>query len=318
MNLKQLEYFVHVAELGSFSKAALVLDVAQPALSRQVRALETDLRETLLLRNGRGVRLTEAGRRLFEHSVGILQMVSHAREDMGASRDEPVGRIVVGLPPSMGRQLTLPLIDAFRQQLPRARLAIVEGLSAHITEWIVTGRVDLGLVHNPEAAPALEITPILDEALCLVQPAAGRRGRGRGRGRGRSVRAPLPLRELPGFPLIVPDRTHAIRRLLETQAMLAGLELDIAWEVASVPSIVDLVCAGYGYAVLSAGAVAASGRSGELTVRPLVEPQLSSVLCLATSAHKRPTPLARHASRLLRELVEALPMPRMSMPIRHS
>lgn len=316
MNLKQLEYFVHVAELGSFSKAALVLDVAQPALSRQVRALETDLRETLLLRNGRGVRLTEAGRRLFEHSVGILQMVSRAREDMGASRDEPVGRIVIGLPPSMGRQLTLPLIDAFRQQLPRARLAIVEGLSAHITEWIVTGRVDLGLVHNPEAAPALEITPILDEALCLVQPAAGRRGRA-GRG-GRGGRGPLPLRELPGFPLIVPDRTHAIRRLLETQAMLAGLELDIAWEVASVPSIVDLVCAGYGYAVLSAGAVAASGRAGELAVRPLVEPQLSSVLCLAASAHKRPTPLAHHASRLLRELVQALPMPRLTMPFRHS
>ncbi|MCD6734177.1 MAG: LysR family transcriptional regulator [Burkholderiaceae bacterium] len=312
MNLKQLEYFVHVAELGSFSKAALVLDIAQPALSRQVRALETDLRETLLLRNGRGVQLTEAGQRLFEHSVGILQMVSRAREDMGASRDEPVGRIVIGLPPSMGRQLTLPLIDAFRQQLPRARLAIVEGLSAHITEWIVTGRVDLGLLHNPDAAPALEITPLLDEPLCLVQPAPG------GRGRGRTPRGPLPLRELPGFPLIVPDRSHAIRKLLETQAMLAGLELDIAWEVASVPSIVDLVCAGYGYAVLSAGAVAASGRAAELAVRPLVEPQLSSVLCLATSAHKRPTPLVRHASRLLRGLVEALPMPRLSMPNRHS
>ncbi|GMV03664.1 MAG: LysR family transcriptional regulator [Burkholderiaceae bacterium] len=316
MNLRQLEYFVHVAELGSFSKAALVLDIAQPALSRQVRALETDLRETLLLRNGRGVQLTEAGQRLFEHSVGILQMVSRAREDMGARRDEPVGRIVIGLPPSMGRQLTLPLIDAFREQLPRARLAIVEGLSAHITEWIVTGRVDLGLLHNPEAAPALEITPLLDEPLCLVQPAPG--GRARGRARGRTPRGPLPLRELPGFPLIVPDRSHAIRKLLETQAMLAGLELDIAWEVASVPSIIDLVCAGYGYAVLSAGAVAASGRAAELAVRPLVEPQPSSVLCLASSAHKRPTPLVRHASRLLRELVAALPMPRLSMPVRHS
>ena len=144
MNLRQLEYFVHVAELGSFSKAALVLGVAQPALSRQVRALETELRETLLLRDGRGVRLTDAGTRLFEHSVGILQMVSRAREDIGANRDEPVGRIVVGLPPSMGRQLTVPLIDAFQRQLPRARLAIVEGLSSHIIEWILTGRVDLG------------------------------------------------------------------------------------------------------------------------------------------------------------------------------
>ena len=64
MNFKQLEYFVHVAELGSFSKAALVLDIAQPALSRQVRALETALRETLLLRNGRGVVLTEAGQQI--------------------------------------------------------------------------------------------------------------------------------------------------------------------------------------------------------------------------------------------------------------
>jgi LysR family transcriptional regulator, nitrogen assimilation regulatory protein len=83
MNLKQLEYFVSVAELGSFSKAAVVLDIAQPALSRQVRALEIDLRETLLLRNGRGVTLTQAGQRLFEHSVAILQQVAQAREDMG-------------------------------------------------------------------------------------------------------------------------------------------------------------------------------------------------------------------------------------------
>ena len=67
MNFKQLEYFVHVAELGSFSKAAIELDVAQPALSRQVRLLETDLRVTLLQRTGRGVLLTEAGKRLYDH-----------------------------------------------------------------------------------------------------------------------------------------------------------------------------------------------------------------------------------------------------------
>src|SRR5690606_13061716 len=196
MNLRQLEYFVQVAELGSFSRAARLLGLAQPALSRQVRALETDLRETLLLRNGRGVELTDAGRRLFDHAVAILQHVAHARDDMGAQRDEPVGRIVVGLPPSLGRQLTLPLIDAFRSELPRARLAIVEGLTAHIAEWIATGRVDLALLHNPEAAPELEITPVLEEMLCLVQPAP-RRARGARRSRAPAVeRKPLALREL--------------------------------------------------------------------------------------------------------------------------
>ena len=295
MNLKQLEYFVSVAELGSFSKAAVALDIAQPALSRQVRALETDLRETLLLRNGRGVTLTEAGQRLFDHSLAILQQVAQARSDMGASRDEPVGHITIGLPPSMGRQLTLPLIDAFKRQLPQARLAIVEGLTTHIAEWITTGRVDIGLLYNPEAQSGLDIAPILQEPLCLVQRAD------------QAERAPLPLRDLAQFSLVLPERLHVIRRLLDAQATLAGLKLDIAWEVSSIAAIIDLVCAGYGHAVLTASAVAASGRADALSVRPLVDPALYSVLCLATSSHKRSTPLMRESRRLLNDLVRALP-----------
>ncbi|HSW04550.1 LysR family transcriptional regulator [Aquabacterium sp.] len=297
MNLKQLEYFVHVAELGSFSKAALVLDIAQPALSRQVRALEIDLRETLLLRNGRGVVLTDAGQRLFEHGINILQAVAQAREDMGASRDAPVGRVTIGVPPTIGRQLTLPLIDGFKRRLPGARLAIVEGLSTHIVEWITTGRVDVGLLYNPEAQPGLEITPVLEEPLCLVGRATD----------AAMPRGPLPMRLLAGLPLIMPERSHVIRRLLETQAVLLGLKLEIAWEVSSIAAIIDLVCAGYGNAVLTASAVAASGRADELVAQALVEPPLTSVLCLAVSAHKRPGPLMRHATRLLTELARSLP-----------
>lgn len=310
MNFKQLEYFVHVAELGSFSKAALVLNIAQPALSRQVRALEVDLRDTLLLRNGRGVVLTEAGQRLYEHGVDILQALALAQQDMGASRDAPVGRITIGLPPSVGRQLTLPLIDGFTHRLPLARLAIVEGLSSHISEWISSGRVDLGLLYNPEALPALEITPVIEEALCLVSPAAFPPAADPTPGSAPDTArrtAVLPLRELPNWPLIVPERNHAIRKLLETQAVLAGIKLNIAWEVSSIAAIIDLVCAGYGHAVLHASAVAASGRAGQLHARPLVQPNLNSMLCLAVSAHKRSTPLMRQATRLLTELVRALP-----------
>ena len=304
MNFKQLESFVHVAELGSFSKAALVQGIAQPALSRQVRALEIDLRETLLLRNGRGVVLTEAGQRLYEHGVNILQALAQAESDMGASRDAPVGRITIGLPPSVGRQLTLPLIDGFQRRLPLARLAIVEGLSSHIGEWISTGRVDLGLLYNPEAQTALEITPVIEEAMCVVSPLPRQIDPAAAALPARSV---LPLRELPGLPLIVPERGHAIRKLLETQALLAGLKLQVAWEVSSIAAIIDLVCAGYGHAVLHASAVAASGRADQLQVRPLVEPRLNSMLCLAVSAHKRPSPLMRQATRLLTELVRSLP-----------
>jgi LysR family nitrogen assimilation transcriptional regulator len=301
MNLKHLESFVRVAELGSFSKAAQLLDIAQPALSRQVRGLEIELRETLFLRNGRGVVLTDAGKRLFDHSVAILQLVAHAREDLGASRDEPVGHVTVGLPPSMGRQLTLALIDRFRRQFPAARLAIVEGLSTHIVEWITTGRVDIGLAYNPQTQPGLEIAPLLEEPLGLVScPAKIRRGRAR-------AGLPLPMKELPHYPLIVPERAHAMRRLLETEAALAGIKLAIAWEVSSIPSIIDLVCAGHGHAVLTASGVAASARAGELVVRQLVDPTPLCVLCMVNSSHRRPTPLVQQTMPLLTSLVRELP-----------
>lgn len=293
VNLKQLEYFVRVAELGSFSKAARVLNIAQPALSRQVRLLETDLHFNLLTRNGRGVVLTEAGQRLFDHSIGILQLVARATEDLESARDEPTGRIVIGLPPSMGRRLTLPLVETFRRTLPKARLAIVEGLSTHLTEWIATGRVDLGLVHNPEPNPAIEATPVLDEPLGLISPKQGRSEKTN----------PLPLSELDSYSLILPERSHAMRKLLETQAALSGLKLKVALEVSSVQAILDLVTAGHGHAVLTQTALTASGRPGAFSLRPLVEPTLTSTLFIAVCAHKPVTPLGRQASRLLCELV---------------
>ena len=278
-----------------------MLDIAQPALSRQVRLLETDLRETLLLRNGRGVALTPAGRRLFEHGVQILQQVSQAREDLGAQRDTPVGQITIGLPPSVGLRLTRPLIESFRAQLPGARVSIVEGFSAHIAEWIASGRADLGLLYNPEPAPALEITPLLREPLCLVQPRPAKSASSKAPRR--APPATVKLRELGAYPLVLPERTQSLRRLLQSQATLAGVTLDIACEVSSIPALIDLVCARMGHAVLTESAVAASGRAAELFTRRIVEPELPTVLCLAQSATKPPTPLIREARRVLSGLV---------------
>lgn len=295
MDLRQLEFFVQVAEHGSFSRAATVLDVAQPALSRQVRSLELELRETLFVRSGRGVTLTDAGRRLYDHSVNILQLAERARDDLNASRDAPVGRVVIGLPPSISRLLTVALVERFKAELPDCRLAIVEGLSSHIVEWVTTGRLDIGLAYNPEAQAGVEIKPLQREALGLVGPATG----------SEASRKPIPMNDLPNYPLIVPERVHAMRRLLETQAALAGIKLAIAWEVSSIPSIIDLVRAGHGYAVLTASGVAASSAGGELIQRELISPRTISALCLVHAANKRPTPLARHVMTLLDTLLAA-------------
>src|SRR3546814_13747139 len=108
MDLRQLEYFIHVAELGSFTKAAAILDVAQPALSRQVRSLEIELRQNLLYRHGRGVNPTEAGQRLLAHGRAIPMQVERARPEVEGTRGAPLGRAAVGVPYSVGPPLPAP------------------------------------------------------------------------------------------------------------------------------------------------------------------------------------------------------------------
>jgi LysR family nitrogen assimilation transcriptional regulator len=300
VELKQLEIFVRVAELGSFSRAAVLMRLPQPSLSRYVRALEVELRETLFERTGRGVRLTDAGKRLFEHAAAIVQLAARARDDVSAHRGKPAGRVVVGMPPSVGRLLTPLLVERFRAQFPEARLTVVEALSAQLVEWITNGRANLALVHNPETDESIEIRPLLEEPLCLVAPKpTGRKGQ--------SVATPLPLRELASYPLIVPDLANTIRRFLEAQAARAGIRLNVALEISSIPTILDLVTRGYGCAVLTASAVAISGRADRLALRPLVEPQMMSMLCLATSATKRRTPLVTEVAAILSTLVGSMP-----------
>ena len=148
MDLKQLEYFRHVAEFGSFTRAAAFLSVVQPALSRQVRQLELECGQNLLERNGRGVTLTEAGTQLLEHARGILTQLGRAQQELNDRRNGDSGHMTLGLPPSLGSNVTVPLVKAFRESLPNARLATAEGLSAYILEWLNSGRVDCALVYN--------------------------------------------------------------------------------------------------------------------------------------------------------------------------
>jgi LysR family nitrogen assimilation transcriptional regulator len=293
MDLKQLEYFVGVVDLGGFSRAARVMGVAQPAISRQVRGLEVELRQSLLLRNGRGAVPTEAGKRLLLHARGILQQVERARHDIDEARGALIGKVVVGLPPTEARHLTLPIVREFRRSHPQASLSIVEGLSSTILDMLADGRVDVGLVYNPSPSPAFEATTLFEEPLCLVAPR--RKGK-----QPRSVR----LRDLPGFPLLIPSRPHAIRRLVETRLASLGLQPQVAMEIDAVPAIMDLVAEGHGYAVLSPRALQGAAVARRLHSRTIVGPQLKSALAIVTSAQRPSTPLLRATLAMVESLAK--------------
>ncbi len=298
MDLKQLEYFVHVAEMGSFTRAAAYLQVAQPALSRQVRSLEVELRQPLLDRNGRGVTLTEGGKRLLAHARGILQQVERARDDLEDQRGAATGRLSIALPPSVSRRLTAPLVQAFRTQLPRANLSIVEGLSTYALEWLAIGRIDCAVVYNVTPSPAIDLQPLLDEQLYLVSQRAGHAP---------FVGRPVALAEVAERELVIPSRPHSVRMLLETALANAGRRARVALEIESVAAMLELVAQGGCHAVLADNAVRASAQAAQLQIRPIGPPPLVATLWLATSAQRPRGPLIEEGMALVKSLLQGAP-----------
>lgn len=291
MDLKQIEYFVRVAELGGFTRAAAALGIAQPALSRQVRLLEVELRQNLLARDGRGAVPTEAGRLLLAHGRGILHQVERAREELGRVRGALAGRVAVGLPTSLARLLTVPLTRAFRARMPEATISISEGLSAAMQESLVNGRLDIALLYNVRPNPDLDITALQREELFLVQPRPpGHTGTATG--------PAISLKALAQLPLVIPSRPNAIRMQVESEMARIDCRPLIALEIDGVSAILDLVADGAGNAVLSRNAVASSVKPASYVLRAIRNPSLRTQISVATSA-QRPATLTQQATQEL-------------------
>jgi LysR family transcriptional regulator, nitrogen assimilation regulatory protein len=297
MDLKQLEYFVGVAESGSFTRAAIALDIAQPALSRQVRLLEVELRQNLLIRNGRGAVLTEAGKLLLEHGRGILHQVALAREELSAARGALTGRVSIGLPPSLSRLITVPLTHAFREALPHAQLSLTEGFSVLMYEGLRVGSLDMAVLYNPESSPGLEMTRLHEEELVLIsarsvlKPAS------------RKEKASIGLGEVADLPLILPSRRNAFRILIEGEMMGIGRKPQISLEVDGLNAILNLVKEGLGHGVLPAYTLSNFDNVEPFVVRRIHTPRLMSKLELVWSSRRPTTETQKKALQVVRKAV---------------
>ncbi|MDD1784673.1 LysR family transcriptional regulator [Burkholderia gladioli] len=306
MDLKQLDAFVHVAELGSFTRAANTLNTNQPALSRLVRQLEVELRHTLLERNGRGVTLTPAGQRMLAHAKGLQQQVQRASQDLDELRGTPGGHFGIGITPSFARVGTLALVRRFRASFPGATLSVAQGLSTYLTEWLMMGRIDVAVLYDTFDTPSIDKRTIHTEELFLVGPGDG------GGEAGPERIETIALREIVRYPLVIPGRMHAIRHMVEAAAAEQGIRLNIELEVDGVASILDLVSEGIGHAVLALNAIPAELRTGRLRLTRITEPTLYSRLAIATS-RRHPLPqLARQAIAMLE--ADVLPLYGASAP----
>ena len=186
MDLKQIEYFLRVAERRSFARGR---DAGRGPTHPEPAGAPagTGTGQHLLYRNGRGVEPTEAGLRFVEHARALLALAERAREDLRSLRETPAGKVSVGLPPRIARVLTPPLVQAFRREFPGASIAVAEGLSAQVREWLLAGRVDLALLYDPAPHLSWPASRCSAKTWCWPPPrrsaraARTRRGQGPGR-----------------------------------------------------------------------------------------------------------------------------------------
>ncbi len=273
MDLKQLEYFIRVAELGSFTRASIELDIAQPALSRQVRLLEMEFQQHLFIRNGRGVSVTDAGKILLEHGRGILHQVGRTREELNRTTGTLKGRVVLGIPPSLMKSLAVCLTRSFRKHMPDAALVISEGLSVTMLESLNTGRIDIALLYNITPSPEIETIPLIEEDMYLIQPLSSKQ----------SDSETIEFSELADIPLIMPCRPNSIRMFIESEMANIGKKPLIPLEIDSISAILSLVADEQGSAILTKNATISLANPSSFHIQRIINPSISIKLALAKS-----------------------------------
>ena len=292
MDLQQIAYFVQVADLCSFSRAAHVLGVTQPALSRQVSLLEAELGCRLLHRHGRGVVPTEAGQRMLAHGQALLAHAEQVKRDVRAVIDTGAGRVSIGLPPRVAHCLTPVLLRAFRDSDPQVAINVVEALSAQLREALLAGRLDLALLYDPPATSQLDCVPLFREEMVLVgHPPDGDR-----------LPAAIPVADLGRYPMILPSRPNAIRTVVEAACRTQDVALDIVAEVDAVHTQLRMAAEGQGYTVLPRSTLSATARAADLAWAPIGSPALRNRLVLATSRSKPPGAAAGAVGALIQRI----------------
>lgn len=290
MDLMRLQYFVAVAEAGSFSRAAAALHMSQPALSRQVLLLEEEVGQRLFERTGRGAQATESGLALLAHARGIFDLAERARVDMRERQLSPRGRLTVGLPPRLAHVLTADLVERFHAQFPEAAITVVEGLSIRLREWLVAGRVDVAIVFDPPHSPQMQQEILVREPLVLISVQA--------------LPQRMKLADVAQRALVMPSGPNALRQLLEQHTRPRGLPLKLVAEVDSVQTVLSLVARGVGDTVLPLSATKAWTYPEPLNVAVIHAPAIRNQLVLAVPTARPATRLSRFACQVLRELVD--------------
>lgn len=297
MELRQLRYFVAIVDHGSLSRAALVLHVAQPALTQQLRRLEDELGARLLHRSAQGVLSTDAGKVFYEHAQAILKQVADARAAVAQSTDRPSGSVTLGLPHSISGALALPLLTAARAAYPEITLELTEEISGNLIEQLKSGRINLAVLFDDGQLGHFAGTALVEEDLMYICRAG-------------SAFAPsgpsLALAGALASTLILPAEQQGVRPRIEQVARAAGLELADVIAINSIAILKSALLADLGATLLPIAPLQEEIARGALAAWPVHSPAISRSVILCASRNIPLTNAAAAISRLVRQVTEEL------------
>lgn len=284
MDFDSLTLFLAVAEHGSFTRAAIQRGMTQPTISKRIQLLEVELGAVLFYRHGRGVRPTDAGLRLAEVARSLFAQLSAVKEELADAGQQLRGSVTLGLPPSLGASLSVPLARRFQQQFPLAKLRIIQAFSGSLLELLDVGKMDLAVLYDARLSPTMLVTPLLRETLYLIER-VGDKGQDK----------PAAIAELGSGPFVLSNSSNGLRRVIDAAASLANLQIEVSVEIDSLTALKRMVELGPERCVLPYGAVYREVREGKLHARPFEGRGLVALLVSAT-------PLHRPIGRLTKEL----------------
>lgn len=297
MELRQLRYFVAIVDHGSLSRAALILHVAQPALTQQLRQLEEELGVQLLHRSAQGVLSTDAGKVFYEHAQAILKQVVDARSAVAQSAARPSGSVTLGLPHSISGALALPLLTATRARYPEITLQLTEELTGNLSDQLKSGRVNLAVLFDDGQLSQFATTPLADEELHFICRADAAYAQGE---------QSLTLAQALDTTLILPGLQHGVRPRIESVAREAGLSLGNVIEINSIAILKSALLADMGATILPSAPVLDELQRGTLRAQRIHNPSISRTVVLCASRNIPLTNAAAAISRLVRQVSDEL------------
>jgi LysR family transcriptional regulator, nitrogen assimilation regulatory protein len=288
MELRSLAYFARIAELGSITRAATHLRLAQPALTRHVQRLEEELGVALFTRANRGVRLTEAGEKLLESATRILRDVERTGDEIRAQDAHPSGRIILGITPTLCPILVPELFARMRRDFPLVELKVMHAGMVRLEEFIIDGRVDIALLSELSRSRLIVSTRLAQEEMVLVTKPGARPG------------GIVGGEELSQTPLILGD---GLRAAMDALLAGRGIELHVGIEVNDHETIRLMVQEGAAASILPYSSVARECARGLLEAHRVTEAGIFRTLARGVRVSRTASPAREAMVRTITQVV---------------